>query len=230
MDQYFILIGGGEIKSKETLPIDTEICSFARRLFPDKRPFALFVGTASHDFMPYYNSFHKTYTGVLDVKTDVALSVYRTSTDVEGKFAKADIIYVGGGDTPFLVEKWGETGYKEFILDAQKRGAIVCGLSAGAICWFDKMFTDAGRDGDHEYHVTKGLGVLPGNACPHANLRGAELIQYVAEGESWYCLSDNSAIVFKNGALIGSIGDGDAYVLSKAHGELKKENIAKTQL
>ena len=230
MDEYFILIGGGEIKNKETLAIDTAICSLARKLNPDKRPFALFVGTASHDYMPYYNSFHKTYTGALDVKTDVALSVYRTSTDVEGKFNKADVIYVGGGDTPFLVEKWGETGYTDYILGAQRRGAIVCGLSAGAICWFDKMFTDSGRDGNHDYRVTKGLGVLPGNACPHANLRGEELKNFIEDGESWYCMCDNSALVFRSGSLLGNIGEGEAYILTKNGGKPTKTPINKTQL
>ena len=72
MKKTVIAIGGGEIKNKETQAIDEYIVTLARERAGDRRPCGLFVPTASHDFMPYYNSFHKMYTGVFDVKTDVA--------------------------------------------------------------------------------------------------------------------------------------------------------------
>ena len=55
-----IAIGGGEIRSKETLEIDGYIASLARERAGEKRPYVLFIGTASHDSMPYFNSFRKT--------------------------------------------------------------------------------------------------------------------------------------------------------------------------
>ena len=71
-----IAIGGGEIRSKETLEIDRYIATLAREHAGEKRPYGLFIGTASHDSMPYFNSFRKTYTSVFDIKADVALTVY----------------------------------------------------------------------------------------------------------------------------------------------------------
>lgn len=72
-----ISIGGGEIREKTTLKIDEYIAGLAKERAGDKRANALFIPTASHDFMPYYNSFHKIYTGTFDIKTDVALTVFR---------------------------------------------------------------------------------------------------------------------------------------------------------
>ena len=87
-----IAIGGGEIREKTTLKIDEYIAGLAKEHAGDKRANALFIPTASHDFMPYYNSFHKIYTGTFDIKTDVALTVFR-EPDMEKlkeKFLKAD--------------------------------------------------------------------------------------------------------------------------------------------
>ena len=112
MKKRIIAIGGGELKERTTLAIDEYIANLAKERAGDRRANALFIPTASHDCMPYYNTFHKVYTGLFDVKTDVALSVYR-EVDLEkmrAKFEKADMIYVGGGDTVFMIEQWKKSG------------------------------------------------------------------------------------------------------------------------
>ena len=68
MQKKFIAIGGGEIKNKTTLKIDEYVANLAKARAGDKRATALFIGTASHDSMPYFNSFRKTYTSVFDIK------------------------------------------------------------------------------------------------------------------------------------------------------------------
>ena len=140
-----IAIGGGELKSKETLEIDRYIATLARERAGENRPYGLFIGTASHDSMPYFNSFRKTYTSVFDIKADVALTVYGEMDleKIKGKFEKADFIYVGGGDTLYMLKRWQEFGLFDLIRDAYERGVIICGLSAGAICWFEDIYTDS---------------------------------------------------------------------------------------
>ena len=63
MEKRIIAIGGGEIKSKTTLKIDEYVANLAKKHAGEKRANALFIGTASHDSMPYFNSFRKTYIG-----------------------------------------------------------------------------------------------------------------------------------------------------------------------
>ena len=144
MTKRLICIGGGELKDRETLEIDRYIADEAKKAAGDRRACGLFIPTASHDCMPYYNTFHKVYTGLFGVKTDVALTVNREvdSEKLRGKIAKADFIYVGGGDTVFMLQHWQKTGMTKLLRDAYERGVLLCGLSAGAICWFETIYSD----------------------------------------------------------------------------------------
>ena len=152
MQKTIIAIGGGELKSKETLKIDGYIADKAKASAAGRRACGLFIPTASHDSMPYFNSFRKTYTSVYDIKVDVALSVYGEMSfeKLEEKFHNADFIYIGGGDTVFMLRHWKESGMMGLIRDAYDRGVMICGLSAGAICWFEEMYTDSPLEGVSE--------------------------------------------------------------------------------
>ena len=76
MEKIIIAIGGGDMREKTTIKIDEYIAMLAKKRAGDKRAYGLYIGTASHDFMPAFNTFRKTYTSVFDIKADVALTVY----------------------------------------------------------------------------------------------------------------------------------------------------------
>ena len=200
-----IALGGGEIKSKTTLTIDGYIANLIRRQGKTVRGNALFFGTASHDSMPYFNSFRKTYTSVYDVKVDVALTVYGEMDDqkIADKIAVADAIYVGGGDTLYMLEKWRENGIDKMLIDAYNQGKIICGLSAGAICWFSDMYTDYEimRGQSSDYVMRKGLGVIDGVMCPHFNERETDFSQTVIRENisGAYAVENDCAIEFIDG-------------------------------
>ena len=230
MDRYFILLGGGDLRAKETLPLDAAIAAFVKNRVGERRANALFVGTASHDFMPYNNTFHKTYTGELGLKTDVALTVYTRMDDakLDAKFAAADLIYVGGGDTVFLLNHWKETGLDQKILAAYRAGKVVAGLSAGAICWFETMYTDSADAAGKEtpYAVYPAMGVLPGGACPHYNERRTDFAEAIPEREDWLCIENNAVVVYKNEQLLGAIKNGgNAYIVRKENGKVTEKEI-----
>ena len=227
-----IAIGGGEIRSKETLEIDRYIANLARERAGEKRPYGLFIGTASHDSMPYFNSFRKTYTSVFDIKADVALTVYGEMDleKIKGKFEKADFIYVGGGDTLYMLKRWQEFGLLDLIRDAYERGVIICGLSAGAICWFEDIYTDSElveREG--LYSMQKGLGWLSGTISPHYNERVEdfdEIMSKMPAGSTAYGIENLAALEFVNGELTHSITcGGNAYLLQKGESGLCKKII-----
>ena len=104
-----IAIGGGELKTRETVNIDAYIAEEAKKIAGDRRACGLFLPTASHDCMPYYNTFHKVYTGQFGIKTDVVLTCNREIDleKIQKKFDQADFIYVGGGDTVFILQQIG---------------------------------------------------------------------------------------------------------------------------
>lgn len=218
MSNILIAIGGGEIKSKETLKIDEFIANEAkaRAAKLDRRAIGLFVGTASHDSMPYFNSFRKTYTSVYDVKAEVALSVYgEMSVDkILDKISMADFMYVGGGDTLFLLNHWKSTGIDKMMLDAYAQGKIITGLSAGAVCWFDKAYSDydikPGEVG--EYKILQGLGLIKGVMCPHYNER-PEFDEVAKNYPLCYAAENNAAIIFEDGKAVKSLSSGGkAYI------------------
>ena len=230
-EKYLVCIGGGEIKDKTTLKIDEYVVGLAKKRAGAKRPRALFIGTASHDFMPYFNSFRKTYTGVLDVKVDCLLTVYTTygADKMKEKFDLCDVIYVGGGDTVFMLEKWRESGVIDLIKDAYERGVIIAGLSAGAICWFEDMYTDSIKtEVTGEYCFFKGLGLIKSACSPHYDERREDLKEALTESKipSCYAIDGNAALVFVNGEPIGSVSSGGkAYILRNNAGVIEEYEI-----
>ncbi|MBR2499299.1 MAG: peptidase E [Clostridia bacterium] len=232
MEKRIIAIGGGEIKNKTTLEIDGYIADLAKARAGEKRANALFIGTASHDSMPYFNSFRKTYTSVYDIKAEVALMVYGEMSieKIKGKIDNADCIYVGGGDTVYMLEKWKEFGIDKMLVDAYENGKIICGLSAGAICWFKDMYTDYEimRGQSADYVLKKGLGVLDGAMCPHFNEREKDFTNALKKGviNGAYCVQNDCAIEFVNGKFTKVISaGGKAYYLKNDNGVIIKEEL-----
>ena len=224
-----LAIGGGELKIRETLEIDTYIAAEAKKAAGECRACGLFLPTASHDCMPYYNTFHKVYTGIFDIKTDVALTVGREidAGKMRAKFEKADFLYVGGGNTVYMVEQWQKTGLLSYIRDAYERGVLIAGLSAGAICWFDEMYTDSLIEG--EYAVYPGLGWIRGKISPHYNeimLDFDEIVLY-NRFRAWG-IENNAALEIVDGEPVRTIGSGKVYVLDGSDGVSVKKTVWKT--
>lgn len=230
MDRVLICIGGGELKTKETLKIDGYIAEKAKARAAGRRAYGLFIPTASHDSMPYFNSFRKTYTSVYDIKADVALTVYGEMSleKIREKFEKADFLYVGGGDTLFMLEHWKKTGLLPLVRDAYERGVIVCGLSAGAICWFETMYTDSAQpQTGEEYALYPGLNWIKGTISPHYNQRVLDFDQKISYNkQDAIGLEDNSAIEIVNGTVVRSLSaGGNAYFLHPEGEIVRKELI-----
>ena len=171
--------------------------------------------------MPYYNTFHKVYTGLFDIKTDVALTVGREvdREKMRAKFERADFLYVGGGDTVFMLESWKESGLLDFIREAYDRGTLVAGLSAGAICWFEEMYSDSVVEG--EYAMYPGLGWIKGKISPHYNERMLDFDEIVLYNRlrAWV-IENGAALEFHDGEPARKIGDGKVYDLDGTDGSL----------
>ena len=223
MIKRIIAIGGGELRERTTLAIDEYIANLAKARAGENRANALFIPTASHDFMPYYNTFHKVYTGQFNIKTDVALTVFK-DVDMEkltAKFQKADMIYVGGGDTVFMMESWKKNGILPLLKDAYERGVILTGLSAGAICWFSDIYTDSAQEQTGEkYAMFQGLNWLKGVISPHYGARMLDFDKTVCYNyDNAYAIEDNAALVIENEEIVGSITSGGKAWFLKREGE-----------
>jgi dipeptidase E len=76
-----------------------------------------------------------------------------------------DVIFVGGGNTANMLAIWRVHGFDAILREAWEAGVILCGWSAGMICWFESGVTDS--FGPQLEGMRDGLGFIAGSACPH---------------------------------------------------------------
>lgn len=191
------------------LKIDEEIVELSGK----KKPKVLFIPTASSDDEGYVKAIEAVYGDKLGCTVDVLRLIKEKPARVEiaQKIRSADIIYVGGGNTLMMMNKWRSLGVDKLLIEAFERGAVCCGVSAGSICWFEYGVSDSRQfknPNSHEYIRVKGLGILKGMHCPHYDpvlskdnwrLKGAEKLQkkYGAKGK-FIPIGDGEAVVYKD--------------------------------
>lgn len=165
-----IAIGGGEIADGETQAIDERAIAVA----PGSPPSALFVPTASGDADEYIQKFEAYYGDTLGCETSVLrLTDSETSAEAaRSAIDSADLIYVGGGDTGYLVDTVESLGLTAALHNHRSTGGVLMGLSAGALCWFEFGLSDAIALDDVTYGPTAGFGFVQGvHATVHADFR-----------------------------------------------------------
>ncbi|MFS0557559.1 Type 1 glutamine amidotransferase-like domain-containing protein [Brevibacillus sp. 179-C9.3 HS] len=117
-----------------------------------------------------------------------------------------DVIYVGGGNTQYMLEKWRAMNFDAVLKEAYEKGTLLAGISAGAMCWFETCFSEK-TDGTFEEF--KGLGLLPGSFCPHYNddvrMKAYDNWQSAKSIQPNYTLNDNENLHFRNEKLIARI-------------------------
>ena len=62
-----------------------------------------------------------------------------------------------------MLALWREWGIDKLLIQAYQRGIVLCGSSAGAICWFEQCVTDS----VWPLGALQGLNILQGSCCPH---------------------------------------------------------------
>jgi dipeptidase E len=159
MRQIFAMGGGGFSMEPDNLLLDR----YALSLSGKARPVVCFVPTASYDSESYIERFH-TSIGSLGASTTVLRVSSGPIEDIEKTIAAADVIYVGGGKTLHLIKTWREWGVDVALKRAYDDGKVLCGISAGALCWFDEGLTDSIAN---KLTPMKCLGILPGSICVH---------------------------------------------------------------
>lgn len=198
-----IAIGGGKIADKETLHIDRYIIAQSVRT----NPRVLFIPTATRDDLAYRANFGKIYQGLLHCQVrELLLHTGKPDPDSWAELIQwADIIYVGGGNTLMMMRKWRRYGIDQLLISRTQDQVVLCGTSAGAICWFESGHSDSMsfyHPANWDYIRVKGLGILPRMGCPHymAEGRKQSFIDMVFKSRKTGIAVDNrNAIHFKDG-------------------------------
>lgn len=84
----------------------------------------------------------------------------------------ADIIFEGGGNTLDMIKLWKETGFDKTLKQAWVYGKVMCGVSAGANCWFKECSSDSLKikyGNDQPLISVECLGFVDGLFVPHCD-------------------------------------------------------------
>ena len=232
-----VAIGGGEIGRPgypiETQSLDTEVVSLTGK----SKPNLLFLPTASKDDVGYAKVVKDYYGKRLGCAVET-LYLYTKPTPNEIKEAvqKADIIYVGGGNTLSMMTQWRKTGLDTLLLQANNK--VFAGVSAGAICWFRSGLSDsrsfASNGKEWSYIGVKGLGMYDLVICPHYDEevnRQAALKHLLAQTNKVAIALENCTaleIIDDSYRIIASKGNKQAYKVFCKQGNYYKQVIKPT--
>ena len=150
--------GGGFGRSLGSLLIEKYIIS----IIDKERPKICFIPTASGDNDLYKLNFYRAFSKLNCITSHI--DFFSRTENLEDKVKSQDIIYVGGGNTKTMLAVWKEWNLHTILRNAYENGILMSGVSAGAICWFDKGITDSFAD---KLEIIDCLGIVEGNACPH---------------------------------------------------------------
>jgi peptidase E len=128
------------------------------------RPRVLLLASATGEHPRYVAQFFRAFRRHRCTPTHLDL-FRRTVADLRSAILAQDLIYVGGGNTANLLVVWRRHGVDRILREAWDRGIVLCGPSAGGICWFQAGVTDSFGLDLQPLHG--GLGFLPGSFCPH---------------------------------------------------------------
>ena len=170
-----------------------------------EKPNVVFFPTASAENQAYIIQFYKCFTKMSCEPSHVTF--FQRTPRLDSIINKADVIYVGGGNTKSMLAVWREWKLDKLLLKAYNNGKILCGVSAGAICWFEQGITDSWAS---NLNVMDCLGFLPEMACPHYQEekdRRPDVHKMLKQGKCGpgWAIDGGAAIHFKNGKYYKSI-------------------------
>ena len=133
MKKQIIAIGGGGFgRSPGEGVIEKYILDQSNK----ERPNICFIPTATGDNEAYKVNYYSTFSKLNC--SPVHLDFFKRTPDLEELIEQQDVIFVGGGNTKSMLAVWKDWGLDLILKEAYERGVIMCGVSAGAICWFEE--------------------------------------------------------------------------------------------
>jgi peptidase E len=196
-----------------------------------ERPRVCFLPTASGDADHYVVRFYRAFPASRCEPSHISLFRRETGVgDPRAHLLAQDVVYVGGGSLVSLMGTWRAHGLDEILHEAWRSGVLLCGGSAGSLCWFSHAVS-----GFHEGPPRRleGLGFLPwSNAvhyCDEPGRQSAFLDAVAAGMPPGYGVGDAAALHFVGTDLHEVIssrpGASARYVCADGHGSASEREL-----
>ena len=205
IEKNIVAIGGGGFgRTVKDLRIEEYILSLSNK----EKPNICFIPTATGDNDSYKVNYYDVFSKFNCNPTHI--DFFKRTIDLSSHISSQDIIFVGGGNTKSMLAVWRDWNLHNILKDAYERGTIMSGVSAGAICWFEKGITDSWAN---DLAVMECLGFIDGVCCPHYDEepeRRPFVRKMLKENVITNCLSieGNSALHIKNDIPFAAINFG----------------------
>ena len=167
------------------------------------KPRVCFLPTASGDADHYVVRFYRAFGASRCEASHISLFRRETGVgDPRAHLLAQDLIYVGGGSLVSLLGTWAAHGIDDALRAAWKAGVVLCGGSAGALCWFSQALS-----GFHEGPARRidGLGLLPWSCAVHyheEDERRATYLEAIGQGMApGFGVGDSAALHFVGSEL-----------------------------
>lgn len=226
-----VAIGGHSAQFKGKL---APLHRYALGLTDKAKPRVCYIPTASGDSAEGIANFYSGFSP--DVCEPSHLPLFQnTVADIPALLGAQDLIYVGGGNTRNMLTLWRLWGVDTAIRAAWENGAVLAGVSAGGLCWFENGITDSYAGDVRELPC---LGWVPGSFCPHYNTepgRPPALERLVAAGAlpDGYAVEDDAAVHLRDGKLVAVVAQApgkSAYAFRREDGATKLERLVPTMV
>lgn len=204
-----IAMGGGFDYEDTFRPLIDKCLSHVNR----ETPHMLFIPTGHFDELEETEEIVEWFANA-GCRTDILLPSKTTEQEVKEKIAWADIIYETGGNLKFVADTWREKGVMDAVKAAFARGAVLMGVSTGAMCWAEKGWDNFGEPvfrvtdefpflgEEPKYEFCDATGLLPFCLCPHFDNVAWRIYGFEAVRQDFpsLCIENGAAVVFCDGA------------------------------
>ena len=225
--RQIVAFGGGGFSMESGNPL---LDNYVLGLTGAERPRVCFLPSASGDADHYIVRFYRAFPAERCEASHVSLFRREQGpTDLRRHLLSQDLIYVGGGSLVSLLGVWRAHGIDRILREAWEAGVILCGLSAGSLCWFAEAVS-----GFHgEPRRVEGLGLLPFSNCVHFEPGSSRRLAYhgfLREGMlPGYAAGDGAALHFSGAELsrvVASRQEARGYRLDLVDGGVVETRIA----
>jgi peptidase E len=129
-----------------------------------------------------------------------------------------------------MLAVWKEWKLDKMLLKAYQNGKILCGVSAGAICWFEQGITDSWAS---NLNTMDCLGFIDGMACPHYQEEkdrrpSVHKLLKNKNAISGYAIDGGAAVHFKKGEYYKSLqfySNSNVYKVSLVDGNVNESQL-----
>ena len=203
-ERAIFAMGGGGFTMEPANPLlDDYVLGLARM----PRPRVLFLPTASGDTLDQMNAFRARFAGRACAPEQLSLfRLHGARRSLEEIVLSQDVIYVGGGSMRNMLAIWKAHALDAMLIEAWRRGTVLAGLSAGAMCWFEGGVTRSAGPPES----IAGMGLLSGSLTVHADGEPERLPVWLAsvrEGTlaGGWALDDGVGLLFAGRTLRAAV-------------------------